>query len=205
MDKRYSLDRKIHPQRNAMSTTPSSSNQSNAVQTASPMLEGIDPIVFKNLQLPDEANEYLRNRWLREIFWFARATRRSRRIFFWLSGASIVSSSLTALLAGVSVNSTSELTRWVVALLGLVSAISTGLLALFQAWANWKRRSTTLERLKSEGRQFLVLTGEYAAYQTHQEAFVAFVPKIEAIIAEHKTEFFAKSPEVSGAKPSKMP
>ena len=188
-----------------MSTTPSSSNQSNAVQTASPMLEGIDPIVFKNLQLPDEANEYLRNRWLREIFWFARATRRSRRIFFWLSGASIVSSSLTALLAGVSVNSTSELTRWVVALLGLVSAISTGLLALFQAWANWKRRSTTLERLKSEGRQFLVLTGEYAAYQTHQEAFVAFVPKIEAIIAEHKTEFFAKSPEVSGAKPSKMP
>jgi hypothetical protein len=173
---------------------------------ASTLVEGIDTKVFAGLHLSTEAQEYLVNRWLGETHWFARATRRSRRIFFWLSGTSIVSSSLTALLAGVSINSTSELNRWILAVLGLVSALSTGLLALFQAWSNWKRRSTTLERLKSEGRQFLVRTGAYKSYLSHQDAFDAFVLKVEAIVAEHKTEFFSKEPESASrtASPGKV-
>ena len=161
------------------------------------LVEGIDAKIFGGLQLSPEAEEYLANRWLGEIRWFARATRRSRRIFFWLSGTSIVSSSLTALLAGVGINSTSELNRWILAVLGLVSALSTSLLALFQAWSNWKRRSTTLERLKSEGRQFMVRAGAYKSHVSYQDAFGAFVLKVEGIVAEHKTESFSKEPEAA--------
>lgn len=103
------------------------------------------------------------------------------------------------MLAGVSINSTSELNRWILAGLGLVSALSTGLLALFQSWSNWKRRSTTLERLKSEGRKFLVQTGVYKSHLSHQEAFDMFVLRVESIVAEHKTEFFSKEP-AAGSK-----
>jgi len=180
-----------------VTASPSSSIEPGISISASTLVEGIDTKVLATLHLSIEAQEYLANRWLGEIRWFARATRRSRRIFFWLSGTSIVSSSLTALLAGVSINSSSELNRWILAALGLVSALATGLLALFQAWSNWKRRSTTLERLKSEGRQFLVRVGAYKSHLSHQEAFDAFVLRIESIVAEHKTEFFSKEPKAA--------
>ena len=188
-----------------MTASPSSSIGPSASAPASTIVEGIDTKIFCGLHLSIEAQEYLANRWLGEIRWFARATRRSRGIFFWLSGTSIVSSSLTALLAGVSINSTSELNRWILAVLGLVSALSTGLLALFQSWSNWKRRSTTLERLKSEGRQFLVRTGAYKSHLSHQEAFDAFMLRVESIVAEHKTEFFSKEPAAASeaASPDK--
>ena len=167
-------------------------------QSDASLVEGIDRTLLSRLDLSVEAQEYLIHRWLGEVQWFAKATRRSRQAFFWLSGISLVTSSSIALLAGITINSASELNRWTIAVLGLISAISTGLLTLFQAWPNWKRRSMTLERLKSEGRQFLVRTGDYKSYACHQDAFTDFVQRVEMIVGEHKMEFFSKSPDVSG-------
>ena len=145
-----------------------------------------------SLDIP--AREYVERRWLAEVKWFAAATRRSRRTYFSLSVTTLISSALTALLAGVSVSAQSEQLRWVIAFLGLISAISTGLLSLFQASPNWKRRSITLERLKSEGNQFFTRAGRYSSI-AGQECFGLFVGRIEDIIYAHKSEFFAKESE----------
>lgn len=177
-----------------MPTSPSSPNGERLPEPP-PLVEGVDVRLFDGLALSAEANEYLRNRWLGEVRWFAASTRLSRRLYLWFSGLSLVSSSLTAMLAGISLNSNNEAIRWALAGLGLASALLTGFLALFQSWSNWKRRSTTLERLKSEGRQFLLRAGAYSVHLSHQEAFTAFVLRVEIIVAEHKTEFFSKEPQ----------
>jgi hypothetical protein len=159
-------------------------------------LEGFDLSITSGLGLSKQAEEYLGKRWAGEIRWFRKATRRSRLLFFWLTGISIVSSAITSLLAGVTVYSRDETYRWVVAIISLVTTVATGMGALFQTWANWKRRSLTLERLTSEARMFFVLSGGNKDYKDHSAAFPSFAEKIEQIVREHKTEVFAEAPRV---------
>ncbi len=165
---------------------------------------GFDPSAFDGLHLSKQAHEYLFSRWLGEVRYFTRATRSSRRKFYALTLISICASSLAAVLAGASVVGSSEGTRFLIATLSLLTALSTALLALDQSWSNWKRRSMTLERLRSEGRLFLLQAGHYKAYQAHQDAFDAFALKVEAIVHEHKTEFFSKEPESSKTEKNRV-
>jgi hypothetical protein len=160
-------------------------------------LDGFDLSIVSGLGLSKEAEEYLYYRWAGEMRWFTRATKRSRLLFFWFTGISIASSAITSLLAGVTINFDDERVRWAVALISLVTTLSTGFGALFQTWANWKRRSLTLERLKSEARMFFVLSGASKEYESHSAAFPKFAEKIEQIVREHKTEVFSEAPNVS--------
>lgn len=143
-----------------------------------------------------EAREYVERRWLSEVNWFAKATRRSRRSYFALSVTTLVSSAFTALLAGFAAGAQSDELRWIVAILGLISAVATGLLTLFQASPNWKRRSMTLEQLVSEGNQYFTHAGRYASIALGRTDLAVFVERIEGIVYAHKSEFFAKDPEV---------
>lgn len=169
-------------------------------KTASPYV-GVNTLAA----LSADAREYVERRWLTEVKWFTAAKRRSRRTYFALSITTLASSSLTALLAGAAVGTPSEPLRWAIALLGLTSAVSTGLLSLFQASLNWKRRSITSERLKSEGNQFFSHAGKYESVPEGRTEFAIFVESIEGIIYAHKNEFFAKDLEVppdAKAKPA---
>jgi hypothetical protein len=87
--------------------------------------------------------------------------------------------------------------------MGVITAISTGLSSRFQDWENWKRRSMTLERLKSEGRMFLLLSGPYQKFSTLGDAFKTFASNLEAIVKEYKTEFFTKRPDQEPQKDSR--
>jgi hypothetical protein len=167
-----------------------------AKDSSSESLNGFDLSITTGFGLSKQAAEYLHNRWAGEVRWFRKATRRSRLLFFWLTGIAIVSSAITSLLAGVTVYSQDETYRWVVAIVSLITTVATGMGALFQTWANWKRRSLTLERLTSEARMFFVLSGGNKDYKDHSAAFPSFAERIEQIVREHKTEVFAESPKV---------
>jgi hypothetical protein len=164
-------------------------------ETQAEVVEGIGVDIIKDTSFSSEQREYLRNRWLHEVRWFAKATRRSRRLYLAVSVVAVFSGALTACTAGLNVFFDDRSIRWLIAGLGVLTAISTGLSGRFQDWENWKRRSMTLERLKSEGRMFQLLAGRYKTFPTRGAAFSSFAENLERIVKEYKTEFFAKRPD----------
>jgi len=159
------------------------------------VVEGIGVEVLHDASFSPEQREYLRNRWLHEVCWFAKATRRSRRLHLAVSMVAVFAGAITACTAGLSVFVDERSIRWLVAGLGVITAISAGLSSRFQYWDNWKRRSMTLERIKSEGRMFMLLAGRYKTFSTRGQAFRTFAETLERIVEQYKTEFFAKKPE----------
>lgn len=186
-----------------MTTTEAQNALSGQEHTRLGVVEGIDATVIENPAFSQEQREYLRNRWLHEVSYFARATPRSRRLHFFVSIVAVASGALTACAAGLNVFFDDRLIRWLIAGMGVITAISTGLSTRFQDWENWKRRSMTLERLKSEGRMFLLLSGPYQKHTSLGEAFKIFVPNLEAIVKEHKEDFFTKRPDQEPQKDSR--
>jgi hypothetical protein len=178
-----------------MTTTETRRALKGQEHTQSRIVEGIDVVVTEDPSFSPVQREYLRNRWLHEVSYFAKATRRSRRLHFFVSVVAVASGALTACAAGLNVFFDNQSIRWLIAGMGVITAISTGLSTRFQDWENWKRRSMTLERLKSEGRMFLLLSGPYQEFSSAGEAFKTFAQNLEGIVKEYKTEFFAKRPD----------
>ncbi len=164
-------------------------------ETQAKVVEGIGVSVLNDPSLSLEQREYLQNRWLHELQWFAKATRRSRRLYVAGSIAAVISGALTACAAGLNVFFDESSIRWLLAGLSVISAVSTGLSSRFKDWDNWKRRSMTLERLRSEGRMFQVLVGRYSRFTTKGDAFKPFAEAVERIVKEYKEVFFARKPQ----------
>ncbi len=158
------------------------------------IVEGIDSSLIENQKFSEELKEFLNNRWLPEVKWFARATRRSRKLYFLLGIASIISASLTSVVSSASALSDIDQLKWLGALLSFVTLISIGLFGLFKPWENWKLRSLILEQLKNEGRMFLASIGPYKNIESSSEAFELFFSEIQDIVSKYKTDYFGKKP-----------
>lgn len=167
------------------------------------IIEGIDASLIENKEYSEEQKEYLINRWLHEIEWFAKATRRSRKLYFFLSTASILSASLSAVISSASAFSDIEQLKWLTALLSIITFISIGLFGLYKPWDNWKRRSLVLERLKNEGRMFLADVGPYKNKMESDNSFELFFTEIQDIISSYKEGYFSKKPyKPEGVEPN---
>ena len=143
----------------------------------SDIIEGIDKSLFESGSFTEAQNEFFNNRLMHEISFFAKATRRSRRIYFSLSIVSIISTSLTALITTANALSDINELEWIAAALGLSASISIGLFALYQPWENWKNRSFVLENLKDECRRFLANVEPYKELPDKDEAFARLLTK----------------------------
>jgi len=161
-------------------------------ETQANVVEGIGVVGIQDASFSPEQREYLHNRWLHEVSFFARATRKSRKLYLVATMVAVFSGALTACASGLNVFLDERSIRWLIAGLGLITAISTSFSGKFQDWENWKRRSMTLERLKYEGRMFLLLAAHYRSFPNRGEAFKDFAQNVEQIVKEYKTEFFAK-------------
>ncbi len=115
-----------------MTTTEAQSVMSGPGRARRGIVEGIDVSVIENPAFSPEQQEYLRNRWLHEVRYFAKATRRSRRLHFFVSIVAVASGASTACAAGLNVFFDDRLIRWLIAGMGVITAISTGLSTRFQ-------------------------------------------------------------------------
>jgi Protein of unknown function (DUF4231) len=81
-------------------------------------------------------------------------------------------------------------------LVSLVVAICAGLESLF-GWGDiWREKRMAAELIKSEGFSFLQLSGGYAHFTTHQEAYKLFAQSVEELIRhEIKDYIVAVSPK----------
>jgi len=160
----------------------------------SEFVEGIDKTLIESGSFSESQREFLNNRLMHEISWFAKATRRSRNIYFTLSVISIVTTSLTALVTTANALSEYKILEWIGAGLGLSASISIGFFALYQPWENWKRRSLVLENLKDECRRFLVNVEPYKEMSNKDESFEKLFNEVQSIIYGYKTGYFSKAP-----------
>ena len=77
-----------------------------------------------------------------------------------------------------------------------VVAVSAGLDALFNCGEIWREKRAAAELIKSEGFSFFQLSGDYAQFETQQEASKEFAKNVENLIRnEIKDYILAATPK----------
>jgi|TARA_B110000037_G_scaffold137421_1_gene155579 hypothetical protein len=127
--------------------------------------------------------EYIKERVDDQIDWYGKKSATNKNYHLWTKGLVIVFAALIPFAAGFI----SEKTIWlnyVIAVLGVLTAIFTGLSALLKFQEKWNEYRTTSETLKHE--KYLFRT-EAGPYDGESEPFKFFVSRIENLISKENS------------------
>jgi hypothetical protein len=127
--------------------------------------------------------QYIKERLDDQIKWYSSKSRSNQKMYKRLRFLEISSASTIPFLSGFS--STIPYSEWIIALLGMVIAISAGAGSLFKYHENWLEYRSTTEALKQE--KVLYLT-EVAPYDT-EDRFKVLVTRAENIMSNEKNNW----------------
>jgi hypothetical protein len=141
--------------------------------------------LIAQLRLSELRRQFLRSRWLDQLVWVeSRATHNRDRYFFWrlitIIGGVLVPALVTLQLNG---SATTAIT-WTTFAVSLLVAISAAVEGFFRYGERWRHYRRTAELLKTEGWQFLQLTGHYRRHLAHGSAYPLFASRIEDILQQ---------------------
>jgi hypothetical protein len=137
------------------------------------------------LRLSELRRRFLRARWLDQLLWVeGRADYNRRRYFFWRL-ITIIGGVIVPALITVNLNGTAgpRLT-WATFALSLLVAVSAAVEGFFRYGERWRHYRRTAELLKTEGWQFLQLTGHYRRHAAHALAYPLFASRVEDILQQ---------------------
>jgi Protein of unknown function (DUF4231) len=180
--------------------------------TNKPKLVDLDQLksLMDGIELNDQKlNEYINARWLKYVEWWDSRARKAKWKYLTVRSAVVIGSALIPALVGLR-----ELTQfadvaWIFSvasiIVSLVVAVCAGLESVF-GWGDiWREKRMAAELIKSEGFSFLQLTGGYAQFMTHQDAYKLFAQNVEDLIRhEIKDYIVAVSPKPE-TKPDSKP
>jgi hypothetical protein len=164
--------------------------------------------VIAQLEFRDEPlrREFLRCRWLDQVLWLEGAALRNQRWHATLRlltiGAGVIIPALVTLDVG---GDAAPYARWATVLLGLVVAAGTALEGAFRFGERWRHYRRIAELLKSEGWDFLQLSGRYAAYPTRDGAYRAFAGQVERISRQDIDRYISEVVAGQGAERTAEP
>lgn len=140
--------------------------------------------LFEMLELREPQRQYLRSRWLDQVLWMESRAGKSRDRYYKLRLTSIIGGVIVPILVGLNVNDQriANVLRNVTIGLSTVVAVSAAVEEFFHYGERWRHYRRSVETLKTQGWQFSQLTGLYASYGTHSEAFQIFAAQVEDII-----------------------
>ncbi len=141
-----------------------------------------------------EQDDYLIERLEKQIEWYDKKSQDNQKWFKYLRVIEIVSAAVIPFIAGYS--ESIPYSQVIIGALGVIIAICAGLSALNKYQENWLTYRTTCETLKHE--KYLFLTG-CKPYQG-DEAFNAFVERIEGLISKENSQWSRFSHEKSHNK-----
>jgi hypothetical protein len=173
--------------------------------------------VMENIDLSPTQKQIIQSRYLHILENFQKRTRNHSILFF--IGHFIVTVGSLFVPALLSVqnsgsNYTFNITNftvqiyWAAFIISLMVTICNGILTLFKVDKKYYFLNTTLERLRSEGWQYVGLTGRYSGHlignrqPTHQNQFVYFVHYIEKIKMKQVEEEYYKTDEKTAQVPN---
>lgn len=144
----------------------------------------IDP-----LKLEETQKSYLRSRWLDQVLWMEGRATHSRNWHRRLRLTSIVLGVLVPVLVTLDGSdlkifdfSLKNNLKGPTIILSSIIAISAAVEEFYQFGNRWYSYRKSSELLKTNGWQFFQQSGQYKVYNSHQDAFPAFVEQIEAIV-----------------------
>ena len=127
--------------------------------------------------------EYLKDRVDEQINWYSNKSSTNKTFHLWSKGLIIVFAALIPFASGFLKPDTSWL-NYIIATLGMLTAILTGLSALLKFQEKWTEYRTTSETLKHE--KFLFVT-KAGPYDNEEESFKLFVSRIENLISKENS------------------
>jgi hypothetical protein len=143
-------------------------------------------IESKELSLSGLQKNYLRSRWLEQAARADAGHRRALRGFYVLRMTTLVCAITLPVLivlstGGAATGAWDAAARALAILAALLVSACVAVEHLFDVGGRYRRNERVAGRLLAEGWRFLQLTGPYATYGSHSEAFPAFARQVEAL------------------------
>lgn len=157
--------------------------------------------LLKTLDLGDpQRNTFLEARWLQYVDWWDSRASKAKWKYLGLRSTVVVGGALIPALVGLrEMASLATYAGWFAVasiIVSLLIAICGGLDSLFGYGDIWREKRIAAEMLKSEGFCFLELTGKYATFKTHLDAYQTFAANVEDLILKEIKEYIvAASPK----------
>jgi hypothetical protein len=149
--------------------------------------EELGPVIeSKELALSGLQKNYLRSRWLDQASRAEASYKRALKGFYTLRLMTVVGATALPVLTALSVGAPAP-GGWTTAvhvltvLSGLLVSVCVAVEHLFDVGGHYRRCERVAGRLQTEGWRFLQLSGPYASYGTHSDAFPAFASQVEAL------------------------
>ena len=162
-------------------------------------------LVLQSLDLSDIEKEIIQTRYLSMLENFQKRARQYASLFF--VGHFIITVGSLFVPALLSIQNSSYATThsefgsqvyWITFALSLLVTMCNGMITLFKVDKKYYFLNTTMERLRSEGWQYVGLTGRYSGHgitPTHQNQFLTFTHHIEKIKMKQVEEEYYKMQE----------
>jgi hypothetical protein len=158
------------------------------------------------VELPELNKQFLRARWLELVLWMDGKAQESVWWYRRLRLATIIGGVIVPALVSLNVGSDIQpLIQTVTFIVSLMVALSAAVEEFFRYGERWRHYRRMTESLKSEGWQFLQLSGAYAD-RTHVQAYPTFAARVEELSREevdtYITQVFKEQKEVEDKAPS---
>jgi hypothetical protein len=162
--------------------------------------------LIASLDLPELNKEFMRARWLELVMWMDGKAKESVWWYRRLRLATIIGGVIVPALVSLNVGSDMQgLVQTLTFIVSLVVALSAAVEEFFRYGERWRHYRQMTESLKSEGWQFLQLSGVYAN-QTHITAYPAFAARVEQLSREevesYITQVFTGKKDTNDKTPS---
>lgn len=164
--------------------------------------------ILQHLELTQVQKQIIQSRYIAVVEHIRKRVRMFSRMFYAGHTMITVGSLFVPALLSIqnsnyttSGNTFSSQIYWATFIISLLVTICNGMLALFKIDKKYYFLNTTLERLRTEGWQYMGLTGRYSGHlldgivPTHQNQFVFFTHQIEKIKMKQVEEEYYKSDE----------
>jgi hypothetical protein len=162
--------------------------------------------LIASLDLPDLNKEFMRARWLELVMWMDGKAKESVWWYRRLRLATIIGGVIVPALVSLNIGSDMQgLVQTLTFIVSLGVALSAAVEEFFRYGERWRHYRQMTESLKSEGWQFLQLSGVYAN-QTHITAYPAFAARVEQLSREevesYITQVFTGKKDTNDKTPS---
>jgi hypothetical protein len=148
--------------------------------------------LIASLDLPELNKEFMRARWLELVIWMDGKAKESVWWYRRLRLATIIGGVIVPALVSLNVGSDMQgLVQTLTFIVSLVVALSAAVEEFFRYGERWRHYRQMTESLKSEGWQFLQLSGAYAN-QSHVTAYPAFAARVEQLSREEVESYITQ-------------
>ena len=148
---------------------------------------------LQRLDLTDVQRELLRIQWLNSLAFMDRHAQKNWRLHVVLRLIAIIGAVFVP--AFVAISPPAEWARTIriaTFAMSLCVALATALESFFRSGDRWQHYRRNTEALRLEGMQYLMLSGPYGKFTTHQNAFPEFGARLNAILSTEVEAYFTQ-------------